>query len=395
MGIGIVAWRVAIGLFVQPNKQRSRMRGLKVPISLCRKGLQWILFLSLLLAVSGDIELNPGPRVRGNNDNCSQPTTGHSDVATGTRSRQRTLSSYASQPQTDGRRDSVGLPRQNQDMFDFLRGMKSDLDSQNAKVTRDISQVNTKIDAISDSITCLRAENEKLKSENQALRLEMAGLRGQFDKLEGYSRRNNLRINGIPGCINEKWSDSENTVRNFIKNDLNLPDKENVEIERAHRVKSRDPARCTIVVKLNKFKDRECIIERAKTQLSRDSNISVKPDYTDRVVRHRRELGRRMLDERQKNNYATISYDKLIVNDQIYKYDDITSSIVCIGRRQYTRQPRGNAHGHHVNNNNRRHTDRDTVSGLDDFDHVGADDVEMDGAQASDWTAHGTEGVVD
>ena len=53
--------------------------------------------------------------------------------------------------------------------------------------------------------------------------------------------------------------------------------------------------------------DRECIIDRAKTQIPRDSNISVKPDYTDRVVRHRRELGHRMLEEQQQNNYTAIS----------------------------------------------------------------------------------------
>ena len=94
-----------------------------------------------------------------------------------------------------------------------------------------------------------------------------------------------------------------------------------------------------------------CIIDRAKTQIPRDSNISVKPDYTDRVVRHRRELGHRMLEERQQNKYAAISYDKLIVNHQVYKYDDVNSSIVCIGRRQVTRQSRDNAHGQPVNNN--------------------------------------------
>ena len=36
MGISIVAWSVAIGSFTQPNKQRSCVHGLKVPINLCR-----------------------------------------------------------------------------------------------------------------------------------------------------------------------------------------------------------------------------------------------------------------------------------------------------------------------------------------------------------------------
>ena len=59
---------------------------------------------------------------------------------------------------------------------------------------------------LSDSINCLRAEIETLKTENQALRSEMTG---QLDKLEGYIRRNKLRINGIPGSLDEKWSDCE------------------------------------------------------------------------------------------------------------------------------------------------------------------------------------------
>ena len=39
---------------------------------------------------------------------------------------------------------------------------------------------------------------------------QYAGLKGQLDRLEGYSRRNNLRINRIPGSIKEQWSDCKN-----------------------------------------------------------------------------------------------------------------------------------------------------------------------------------------
>lgn len=84
------------------------------------------------------------------------------------------------------------------------------------------------------------AENEQLKMENQAMRSELSYLRSQLDKLESQSRQNNLHINGITGTINESWSVCESKVREFIKDDLDLPDKESVEIERVHRVKSQD-----------------------------------------------------------------------------------------------------------------------------------------------------------
>lgn len=44
-------------------------------------------------------------------------------------------------------------------------------------------------------------------------------------------------------CIHDNLSNSQNTVRNFIKIDGNLPEKENAEIEQGQRVKSRHPAK--------------------------------------------------------------------------------------------------------------------------------------------------------
>ncbi|KAH3840178.1 hypothetical protein DPMN_113622 [Dreissena polymorpha] len=65
-----------------------------------------------------------------------------------------------------------------------------------------------------------------------------------------------------------------------------------------------------------------------------------------------------MVQERGKDNYAVIRYDKLIVNDQVYKYNDITQSVVPIGtRRPSTRQrpARGIPRGHPDNNNDAHH----------------------------------------
>jgi hypothetical protein len=47
-----------------------------------------------------------------------------------------------------------------------------------------------------------------------------------------------------------------------------------------------------------------------------------------------------MLTERRNGNYAVIRYDKLIVNDSVYKYDDTTQSIVSIGARRRNTRPR-------------------------------------------------------
>ncbi|KAH3776445.1 hypothetical protein DPMN_177870 [Dreissena polymorpha] len=54
-----------------------------------------------------------------------------------------------------------------------------------------------------------------------------------------------------------------------------------------------------------------------------------------------------MIEERRKGNYSSIRYDKLIINNCMYKYDEFTQQIVNIGQRRTTTQSSdlGNVHG--------------------------------------------------
>ncbi|KAH3884406.1 hypothetical protein DPMN_008384 [Dreissena polymorpha] len=55
---------------------------------------------------------------------------------------------------------------------------------------------------------------------------------------------------------------------------------------------------------------------------SKNTQFSVHEDFTERVKSHRRELGKRLVDERERGNYAVMNYDKLIVNNKIFAYDE-------------------------------------------------------------------------
>ena len=54
-------------------------------------------------------------------------------------------------------------------------------------------------------------------------------------------------------------------------------------------------------------------------------------DYTDRVKLHRRELGKRLAEARQNGQYAVMRYDKLIIDNDMYKYDERNEQIVLFG----------------------------------------------------------------
>lgn len=132
------------------------------------------------------------------------------------------------------------------------------------------------------------------------------------------------------------WEKCERKVRRFIEKDLNLSSSSDVEIERAHRVKSNDSQKCRIVVKFLKYTDCVKVRKRVYQVFTPNSNTQYKmqPDSTDRVKRHRRELGNIMVSELKKGNYSVVRYDKLVVEDKVFRYDESTEDKVCIGRRK-------------------------------------------------------------
>jgi len=155
-------------------------------------------------------------------------------------------------------------------------------------------------------------------------------VRSKTEDCEAQLKRNNLKFQGIQGKIDEPWHITEGKVREFIKTELNLPELENVDIERAHRMKSRDENTC-IIVKFTKYKDRDQILSRARRNLG-NTRYSVHKDFIERVKVHRRELGKRLVQERERGNYAAMSYDKLIIENTVYGYDEMNENVFEIGR---------------------------------------------------------------
>ena len=116
-----------------------------------------------------------------------------------------------------------------------------------------------------------------------------------------------------------------------------MPEMEGV-IERAHRIKSYDQNKCTIIVKFNRYKDREAMLKKASEVLDEDTSYSIRQDLTQRVKKHRRELGKEMIASKARGQEGKIKFDKLIIDGDLFRYDDATEQIVAIPTR-------GRAHG--------------------------------------------------
>ena len=328
MGVETGLWRARIGLFVQPRKCLSRAKTLCLPKGLFTMSVRLFLFTALLTC--GDIESNPGPPKYPPN----QPNQ---------RQTRQTSLSFAHQDRSNPSASKVldspigstsNQQNTHEEMFDFLRNMKRELTGQTEYVRKDLACMNQKIDSITESINDLKSENVILKQTNIELKSEILTLSTKIDNLEAHSRRNNLRFNGIEGDQNEDWNVSETKIRQFISTELNIPGMSDVEIERAHRLRSGGDENCrTIIVKFSKYKDSRSVFQKAREVLKRDSKFSVNEDYTDRVKNHRRELGKEMIEARKQGHYAVIRYDKLVINNDIYRFDDCKGSIEYFGKR--------------------------------------------------------------
>lgn len=132
--------------------------------------------------------------------------------------------------------------------------------------------------------------------------------------------------------MNERWDESEDKVRQFIANDLNVNTDQYIEFERVHRLRSANKKKNgPIIAKFTRFKDRETVIAASRIELDKDSSIRVSEDFTSKVRLARQKLGEELVRARRNGQYASIRFDKLIVEDKIYKYDPTTQKPKYIG----------------------------------------------------------------
>ena len=119
---------------------------------------------------------------------------------------------------------------------------------------------------------------------------------------------------------------------------------EQVYIKRAHRIKSADRNKCTVIVKFNRFKDREAVLKKASEKLDDEAPYSVRSDFTQRVKKHRRKLGKEMIAAKARGQQARIKFNKLEIEGDLYRYDDATEKIVVIP--SVNSRTRGRVYGH-------------------------------------------------
>lgn len=195
------------------------------------------------------------------------------------------------------------------------------------KMSMMMGELKASLEFTQKDVAEFKAEMSKSKQEERKIhdKIEVTSgvindMKKEMDYLENQSRRNNLRIDGIPEGPDESWAKTEELVREMLTNKLSFPTREanDIGIERAHRIGTKRDAENdrprTIMVKMEKFKDRDTIKQKAKECKVR--GLFINEDYSQRVAEIRKDLLPKLKQARSEGKIAYFSLDKLIIKDR-------------------------------------------------------------------------------
>ncbi|KAI8517432.1 hypothetical protein Bbelb_060130 [Branchiostoma belcheri] len=218
------------------------------------------------------------------------------------------------------------LQRQQTIFQTFIETVMTSSNKRIDSLVREVQELKSSLQFSQQEVDSLKAKQNEVQQEVNALSLTVEDhvnnpqpqgtpdLEKKIDYLENQSRRNNIVIDGVADDSKETWAESEVKVRNILTKHLQL-DSKTIEIERAHRngpFKKEASRPRQIVAKLLRYKDKQVILSRARTNL-KNTPIFVNEDYSELVRKRRAELLPEMKAARLRGDYAVISFDRLII----------------------------------------------------------------------------------
>ena len=160
------------------------------------------------------------------------------------------------------------------------------------------------------------------------------------ERLEAQSRRDDLRFYGFEDKQGETWEESENKVRSYIANDLNI-EESSIQIERAHLIPRKTSHR-PLIVKFSFYKDMDRVLKAYREKRKRQNEqttestgaitaeqieqsetcrIRVCEDFPERVIKARSNLYSFLRSSIDSGRDAFLRNNRLIVDGQLYQYE--------------------------------------------------------------------------
>ncbi|CAI5651298.1 unnamed protein product [Oreochromis niloticus] len=178
------------------------------------------------------------------------------------------------------------------ELKDDLKKFKEDTNQQLSANKLAVQEYGEKLEEAETRVAGLESWSAVAYDALRQSLMEQRKLAERLEDLQSRSRRNNLRIYGVPE--GEEGSSVTSFVENVIRRERLIPDGTDPQIQWAHRSlgpkPGADAAPCFIVVCFLQFKTKETVLRNAwqKKILVKDKPIGFDHDYTATVVQQRR-----------------------------------------------------------------------------------------------------------
>ena len=216
------------------------------------------------------------------------------------------------------------------DMKAEVKGLKKEFDDFKAS----IQFVSNENDSIKSTIKVAEENVKKLTKKLEVVEIDMydsvEDMLNKQEYMENQSRRNNLKLIGVPEDPSEQtWDDTEKTVKALIKSELGI--NEDILIERAHRIgkPNHNPKKGRkdgwsngnnegprhIVAKFQSWKVKEKVVQKAR-EVKPDS-IKFVNDFSRRTMEKRSSQIQDMIKARKAGKVAYfVNGSKLVIKDR-------------------------------------------------------------------------------
>ena len=159
------------------------------------------------------------------------------------------------------------------------------------QLRRDIrSEVSGKIEQLQSTVVALRQEISEKDATIATLKTKVAALEGVADEQEQYSRRNSLRLSGLPESPREDIvAETIRTINERMELDPPLVIDE---IDRLHRVgQQKEGVNRAVLIKFATYRSRRRVFsEKKKLKVSTTGSAAPKLFLNEDLTRHRAEL---------------------------------------------------------------------------------------------------------
>jgi hypothetical protein len=246
--------------------------------------------------LSNDVEENPGPPPGTGNDKNSNGTEAVSDMAGVSEcikqlelSMQQKLDTILAtmQTQADTMKRQEDMLKRQEDMISRFGKEQEQLKKAIEDLGSDVTETKTEVKTNQEAIRVLSVK------QNDMFDI-VAELESEIDRLEGYSRRNNIKLFGIPEEPVDKTENCAEAVLNVLN--TYVPEKkwEPDVIERAHRLGTRNPQNPNprpIIAKFQRWGDAMRLMQdrEARTDMQTDG-LRAMQDLTRRQSMRLRQL---------------------------------------------------------------------------------------------------------